>query len=90
VLFFENQHVVGWLEGACIYSNLSVDNNNKIWKMKILLKTKVFAWYLRRGVILTKVNLVKRNWQGSKRSVFCHHDETIKHFFFGCKFSRSI
>ena len=38
------------------------DNNSKIWKMKIPLKNKVFAWYLRRGVILTKYNLAKRNW----------------------------
>ena len=58
--------------------------------MKIPLKTKVFAWYLHRGVILTKDNLAKRNWHGSKKCVFCHHDETIKHLFFQCKFARSI
>jgi hypothetical protein len=28
-----------------------------IWRLMIPLKTKVFAWYLRRGVILTKYNL---------------------------------
>src|SRR3954463_6131682 len=61
-----------------------------IWRMKIPLKTKVFAWYLRRGVILTKDNLIKRNWPGSSQCVFCHHDETIKHLFFQYKFSRSI
>jgi hypothetical protein len=49
--------------------------------MKIPLKTKVFTWYLRRGVILTKDNLVKRNWQGSKKCVFCLHDETTNHLF---------
>jgi hypothetical protein len=65
-------------------------NNKKIWKMKIPLKTKIFAWYLRRGVILTKDNLAKRNWQGSKKCVFCHQDETIKHLFFQCQFARSI
>jgi hypothetical protein len=58
--------------------------------MKIPLKTKIFAWYLRRGVILTKDNLVKRNWHGSTICVFCHHDETIKHLFFQCNFARSI
>ena len=61
-----------------------------IWKMKIPLKTKLFAWYLQRGVILTKDNLAKRNWQGSKKCVFCHQDETIKHLFFQCQFARSI
>jgi hypothetical protein len=58
--------------------------------MKIPLKNKIFAWYLRRGVILTKDNLSKRNWLGSKTCVFCPQDETIKHLFFQCNFARSI
>ena len=77
---------------ALILPEIPVDssNNNKLWKMKIPLKTKVFAWYLRRGVILTKDNLAKRNWHGSKKCVFCQHDETITHLFFQCEFARSI
>ena len=77
---------------ALILPEIPVDikDDNKIWKMKIPLKTKVFAWYLRRGVILTKDNLVKRNWHGSKKCVFCQHDETITHLFFQCEFARSI
>ena len=58
--------------------------------MKIPLKNKIFAWYLHRGVILTKDNLIKRNWHGSPWCVFCHHDDTIKHLFFQCKLARSI
>ena len=46
---------------ALIQSDVTVVNNKKIWKMKIPLKNKIFAWYLRRGVILTKDNLIKRN-----------------------------
>ena len=46
-------------------------------------------WYLCRGVVLTKDNLTRRNWQGSKKCCFCTHDETIKHLFFQCKFARS-
>jgi hypothetical protein len=46
---------------ALIIPNQPIMNNKYIWKMKIPLKTKVFAWYLRRGVILTKDNLAKRN-----------------------------
>jgi hypothetical protein len=42
------------------------------------------------GVILTKDNLIKRNWHGSKMCVFCTHVQTIKHLFFQCKFARSI
>ena len=53
-------------------------------------KVKIYAWYARRGVILTKGNLVRRNWHGSTKCVFCPHDETIKHLFFECKVTCSI
>jgi hypothetical protein len=60
-----------------------------IWKMNIPLKTKVFGWYVCRGVTLTKDNLAKRNWHDNKSCVYYHHDETIKHLFFQCRFVRS-
>jgi hypothetical protein len=44
-----------------ILSDLLVLDNKKIWKVKIPLKNKKIVWYLRRGVILTKDNLIKRN-----------------------------
>jgi hypothetical protein len=75
---------------AILHSEAPIYKNKHIWKMKISLRIKVFAWYLRRGVILTKDNLVRRNWQGSPKCCFCHHDETIKHLFFQCQFARSI
>lgn len=78
---------------AFVNTIVAVDNNHKIWKMKVSLKIKFFAWYLRRGVILTKEwkdNLAKQNWNGSPKCVFCHHNETIKHLFFKCNFAHSI
>jgi hypothetical protein len=36
-----------------------------IWKMKVQLKIKVSMWFLHRKVILTKDNLLKRNWTGN-------------------------
>jgi hypothetical protein len=33
-----------------VLSNLPVDSNKRIWKMKIPLKIKNFGWYLRRGL----------------------------------------
>jgi hypothetical protein len=75
---------------AIMQSDVLVDNNKKIWKMKIPVKNKKIVCYLRRGVILTKDNLARRNWHGSKTCVFCHQDETIKHIFFQCRFARSI
>ncbi|WVZ91642.1 hypothetical protein U9M48_037786 [Paspalum notatum var. saurae] len=42
------------------------------------------------GVLLTKDNLTKRNWQGNKSCAFCHNDETIEHIFFECRFARTV
>jgi hypothetical protein len=39
---------------ALIQRDIPVDNNSKMWKMKIPLKTKFFAWYLCQGVISPK------------------------------------
>ena len=75
---------------ALLHSDLPVDNNKKNWKMKIPLKIKIFTWYLRKGVILTKDNLVTRNWHGSTKCVFCLYDETIKHLFFQCKVASNL
>ena len=56
--------------------------NKRIWKLKAPLKIKIFLWYLRRGVVLTKDNLTKRNWQGNQQCCFCHENKTIQHLFF--------
>ena len=46
----------------------NIPNTNKhLWKLKTPLKIKVFLWYLRKGVILTKDNLARRNWQGNQQ-----------------------
>jgi hypothetical protein len=37
-----------------------------IWKIKMLLKIKVFMWFVHKGVILTKDYLPKCSWEGSK------------------------
>ena len=75
---------------ALIQYEVPVDGHEKLWKMKMPLKIKIFSWYARRGVILTKDNLVKRNWKGCSKCVFCPHNETIKHLFFDCKVADSI
>ena len=75
---------------ALVHSDIPVDDNKKIWKMKIPLKSIFFAWYLRKGFILIKDNLVKRNWQGSTNYIFYLQEESIKHLFFQCRVARSI
>ena len=74
---------------ALVHSDLP-NINKVIWKLKIPLKVKIFLWYLRRGVVLTRDNLAKRNWQGSKNCCFCHKDETILHLFYECRFARFV
>ena len=47
-------------------------------------------WFLHRKVILTKDNLMKRNWHGNQKCCFCDQDESIQHLFFDCQFARTI
>jgi hypothetical protein len=51
-----------------MYLALISDNrvrlNSTIWKLKLPLKIKIFLWPLECGVILTKDNLIRRNWVG--------------------------
>ena len=61
-----------------------------IWKVKVPLKIKVFMWFVHKGVILTKDNLVKRKWEGSKRCCFCDQDETIEHLFIKCSLAKLL
>jgi hypothetical protein len=54
---------VASMYNALILSDVPIDkiSSNKFWKLKIPIRIKVFGWYLRKGVVLTKDNLAKRN-----------------------------
>jgi hypothetical protein len=80
---------VGSMYIALIQPDVPIDksDNDKLWKLKLPLRVKVFGWYLQKGVIFIKDNLARQNWHGSKKCVFCHHDESIKHLFFQCQFA---
>jgi hypothetical protein len=67
-----------------------VPNNSYIWKIKVSLKIKVFLWLLHREAILTKDNLVKRNWHGNIMCCFCDSYETMQHLFFDCALAKFI
>jgi hypothetical protein len=71
-----------------LINNGLVPTNNKIWKVWIPLKIKIFMWYLYKGVVLTKGNLAKRNWNGSKQCSFCCKEESIQHLFFDCYYAK--
>jgi hypothetical protein len=67
-----------------------VPHNIYLWKLKLPLKVKVFLWFLFRRVILTKDNLVKRNWHGGTKCCFCNKHETIQHLFVDCMMAKFI
>jgi len=71
-----------------IICNGQIRQDKLIWNLKLPLKIKFFFWYLKHGVVLTKDNLARRNWNGSKRCVFCSQDETIQHLFFDCHYAK--
>jgi hypothetical protein len=61
-----------------------------IWKIKVPLKIRIFMWFLHKKVILTKDNLLRRNWQGNTTCVFCDKEESIQHLFFECPLAKIV
>jgi len=61
--------------------NNGVKVSQDLWQIKIPTRIKIFLWYLKRGVVLTKDNLARRNWNGDTRCSFCHSPESIHHLF---------
>jgi hypothetical protein len=50
--------------------------------MKVPLKIMVFMWFLYQKVILTKDNLIKRQWTANETRYFCNNKESVQHLFF--------
>ena len=66
----------------------AIPYNILIGKLKLPLKIKVFLWYLYKGVILTKDNLARRQWQGDTKCCFCSFEESIQHLLFDCHYAK--
>src|SRR6266540_541321 len=47
-------------------------------------------WYLFKGVVLTKYNLARRQWRGSRQCCFCNFSESIQHLFFDYPLAKFI
>lgn len=41
-------------------------------------------------MLLTRDNLAKRNWNGSKKCCFCGSEDTVNHVFISCHFARLV
>jgi hypothetical protein len=44
--------------------------------------------YLYKGVILTKDNLARREWQGDKKYCSCSSNENIQYLLFDCHYAK--
>jgi hypothetical protein len=58
---------------ACCQMTCSenVSSHKNIWKGKIPAKIKFFMWMVVNNAILTKDNMIIRNWKGSPLCYFC-------------------
>jgi hypothetical protein len=45
-------------------------------------------WLIEQGAILTKDNMLKRNWHGDPNCYFCNSPESMNHLFFECPVSK--
>jgi hypothetical protein len=64
--------------------------DKKNWKDKRSIKSKIFMWIIFRSIILTKDNMLKKNW--ILRCVFCSEKE-METLILGCskpKYIRSL
>ena len=77
-----------------VYDMLTYDDQGLsykfIWKAKIPHRIKLFLWLLENQVVLTKDNMIKRNWQGDPSCYFCPSNESINHLFFLCPVAKVI
>lgn len=77
-----------------LYDNLTKHENGPaykhIWKASIPLKIKIFLWLVEQKAILTKDNMVRRNWQGDPKCYFCNLPETVDHLLFNCPVTKVV
>lgn len=68
-------------EGPTVKSNL-----NRIWKIKIPPRMRVFAWLMRMNRLLTIDNLMKSGWNMANWCVMCKRDrESVSHLSEECR-----
>jgi hypothetical protein len=76
-----------------VYQHLTRDDDGlaytKIWKAKIPLKIKIM-WLVAQKAILTKNNMVIRNWKGDPGCYFYGDLETVDHLLFSCPVTKVV
>jgi hypothetical protein len=61
-----------------------------LWQIRVPTRIKIFLWYLKKGVILTKDNLARHPGNGNTRCSFCHSPESIQHLFLDCLYAKFL
>ena len=59
-------------------------------KGKVPHKIKYFMWLLTNNAVLTRDNMVKRNWSRNPACQFCNLDESCDHQFFTCPIAKVV
>jgi hypothetical protein len=76
-----------------VYQHLTKDDKGlaykEIWNAKIPLKIKNM-WLVAQKVILTKDNMLARNWKGDPDSYFCGGLESVDHLLFSCPIAKVV
>jgi hypothetical protein len=75
-VFMWNLHQDGKFTVCSLYLAL-INNgvahvNRQLWRLKVPLKIKIFMWYMRKEVVITKDNLGRRNWGVANNVAFVY------------------
>lgn len=77
-----------------IYNTLAESDagpyHKKVWEGKIPAKIKIFVQLILNNAVLTKDNLLKRNWAGDPTCYFCTNAKTVSHLFFQCSMAKAV
>jgi hypothetical protein len=77
-----------------VYLSLTKSDNGpafrSIWKAKIPENIKIFMWLVAQKAILTKDNMLRKNWKGNPGCYFCGSLETVDHLLFSCPIAKMV
>ena len=71
---------------------IKTPNTHLWWDLHLPHKIKKFMWLLSKNKILTKENLLARQWQGDPVCILCNTNvgESTDHLFLKCPYVRHI